>query len=187
MDQYKHRPFTVLSKDRTIKIDLIVSSLEDLKNKLHGASPARVVLEEDGTEIDSEEYFSFLPDNSILMMLSSDSEWTPQHTCKTGQDCSKSVNDDMTILEECSPEGILRSIIETIKEDISCVVFLTELEMQQLVDIDTKTLTQMLARSTKVVKALQDTCQRHLDRQSDVKDVLDLIRFYDESCSSLYD
>ena len=55
MDQYKHRPFTVLSKDRTIKIDLIVSSLEDLKNKLHGTSTVRVVLEEDGTEIGSEE------------------------------------------------------------------------------------------------------------------------------------
>ena len=187
MDQYKQRAFTVSNKDGTVKIDVSVSSLEDLKNKLQGTSTVRVVLEEDGTEIDNEEYFSFLADNSRLIMLSSDSEWTPQHSCKTGQDYLKSVNDDMTILEECRAEGHLYSIIEKIKEDFSCVVFLTELEMQQLVDIDTKTLTQMLVRSTKVVKALQDALQRHLDRLSDVKDVLDLIRFYDEACSSLYD
>ena len=187
MDQDKQRAFTVWSKDRTIKIDVIVSSLQDLKNKLYGISPARVVLEEDGTEIDNEEYFTFLPDNRILMILSNDSEWTPQHLCKTNQDCSKSVSNDMNILEECRPGGSFSSLIEKIKEDFSCIVFLTDFEMQQLVDIETKTLTQMLARSTKVVKSLQDTFQRHLDHRSDVKDVLDLIRFYDESCSSLYE
>lgn len=36
-----------------------------------------VVLEEDGTEVDEEEYFQTLPDNTLLMLLHIGDKWTP--------------------------------------------------------------------------------------------------------------
>ena len=35
------------------------------------------VLEEDGTEVDEEEYFQLLPDETLLMILSSQQIWSP--------------------------------------------------------------------------------------------------------------
>ena len=35
------------------------------------------VLEEDGTEIDDEEYFQLLPEKTILMILSGNENWSP--------------------------------------------------------------------------------------------------------------
>lgn len=37
----------------------------------------RVVLEADGTEVDDEDYFSFLPNDSILMLLTHTETWRP--------------------------------------------------------------------------------------------------------------
>lgn len=36
-----------------------------------------VVLEEDGTEVDEEEYFQTLPDNTLLMLLHVGDKWLP--------------------------------------------------------------------------------------------------------------
>ena len=36
-----------------------------------------VVLEEDGTEVDEEEYFQTLPENTLLMLLHVGDKWSP--------------------------------------------------------------------------------------------------------------
>ena len=36
-----------------------------------------VVLEEDGTEVDEEEYFQTLPENTLLMLLHAGDKWSP--------------------------------------------------------------------------------------------------------------
>jgi len=47
---------------------------------LLAASPASMMLvcEEDGTEVDSEEFFMALSDNTVLMALESGQTWKPQ-------------------------------------------------------------------------------------------------------------
>lgn len=48
-----------------------------------GLSPnqqLRVVLEEDGTEVDEEDYFSFLPGNTIFLFLQNDEQNLPGGT-----------------------------------------------------------------------------------------------------------
>ena len=39
--------------------------------------PVYVVLEEDGTEVDEEEYFQTLPENTVLMLLNVGDKWCP--------------------------------------------------------------------------------------------------------------
>ena len=36
-----------------------------------------IVLDEDGTEVDEEEYFQTLPDNTLLVLLHQGDKWTP--------------------------------------------------------------------------------------------------------------
>ena len=40
------------------------------------------VLEEDGTEVDEDEYFMLLPDDTTLMILTSDQIWSPAISLK---------------------------------------------------------------------------------------------------------
>ena len=41
------------------------------------SSRVYVVLEDDGTEVDEEEYFQLLPDKSQMMILAEDQIWSP--------------------------------------------------------------------------------------------------------------
>ena len=45
---------------------------------LISSNQLRVVLAEDGTEIDDEDYFIFLPHNTTLMVLSQGQTWRPE-------------------------------------------------------------------------------------------------------------
>jgi len=62
---------------------LKAASLEEFIGKgrelynLEQESRAYIVLEEDGTEVDDEEYFSLLPDRTHLMILAAEELWSP--------------------------------------------------------------------------------------------------------------
>lgn len=44
---------------------------------LDQGSQVKVVLDEDGTEVDEEDYFALLPGNSVFMFLQDNEQWTP--------------------------------------------------------------------------------------------------------------
>ena len=44
---------------------------------LDSSTEVYAVLEDDGTEVDEEEYFQLLPDKSVLMVLLSEQIWSP--------------------------------------------------------------------------------------------------------------
>ena len=79
----RRRPFKVLDRLRTTKKGLMAGTLEELirsgKEKLSylAEQAVIVVLEEDGTEIDDEEYFQSLADNTLLMLLHHQDLWSP--------------------------------------------------------------------------------------------------------------
>ena len=80
MEEIRRRPFKVCNSGRTRTIGMVVQSLEELKDRAgnkFGLTPTtcRVFLEKDGTEIDGEEYFRFLDDQTKLMIVSDGEEW----------------------------------------------------------------------------------------------------------------
>ena len=80
MEEIRRRPFKVCNSGRTRTIGMVVQSLEELKDRAgnkFGLTPTtcRVFLEKDGTEIDNEEYFSFLDDQTKLMVVNDGEEW----------------------------------------------------------------------------------------------------------------
>ena len=75
------RPYKVTDRLRQIRKGIVANSLNDLRQKAMEKfgyvedQEVYLVLEEDGTELDDEEYFQSLPDNSRLMLL------LPQDPC----------------------------------------------------------------------------------------------------------
>ena len=79
----RRRPFKVLDRMRTVKKGIMAGSLEELvrtgveKLKYPAEQEIVVVLEEDGTEVDEDDYFQTLDDNTELMILYRGDRWSP--------------------------------------------------------------------------------------------------------------
>ena len=77
------KPYKVMDRTRSVKKGVMASSLEDFvmssKRKLAypGDRDVSVVLEEDGTEVDDNDYFQTLEPNTCLMLLYSGERWSP--------------------------------------------------------------------------------------------------------------
>uniref|UniRef100_A0A3B3TG87 Cell death inducing DFFA like effector c n=1 Tax=Paramormyrops kingsleyae TaxID=1676925 RepID=A0A3B3TG87_9TELE len=77
------RPFRVANADRSLKKGIMADSLRDLLDKVNvlglrsRAVFCSLVLDEDGTGVDTEEFFITLEDNAVLMILEKGQKWTP--------------------------------------------------------------------------------------------------------------
>uniref|UniRef100_UPI003AAC1292 cell death activator CIDE-3 n=1 Tax=Centroberyx gerrardi TaxID=166262 RepID=UPI003AAC1292 len=75
------KPFRVTSADRSVKKGIMADGLQDLINKVMDSfnvpCVSALVLDEDGTGVDTEEFFQTLPDNTVLMVLEKGQKWTP--------------------------------------------------------------------------------------------------------------
>lgn len=91
------KPFRVTNADRSVKKGIIADSLEDLLNKvsysLSVSCVDTLVLDEDGTGVDTEDFFQTLPENSVLMVLDKGQKWTPHQNSPSRDQ-----------LSECSPQ-----------------------------------------------------------------------------------
>uniref|UniRef100_UPI0037E7B38B lipid transferase CIDEB n=1 Tax=Semicossyphus pulcher TaxID=241346 RepID=UPI0037E7B38B len=78
------RPFRVCGHDRETRKGIIAGTLEELKERVCqalllslSAVSLSLVCEEDGTEVDSDEFLITLPDNTMLMALELGQTWRP--------------------------------------------------------------------------------------------------------------
>jgi len=79
------RPFRVCTHNRETRKGITAGSLEELRERVCqtlmlslSAMCISLVCEEDGTEVDSEEFLMVLPDNTVLMALEPGQTWRPQ-------------------------------------------------------------------------------------------------------------
>ncbi|XP_064422385.1 cell death activator CIDE-3 [Latimeria chalumnae] len=74
------RPFRVCKSDRSVKKGIMAESLVDLLDKVQDAlfvsCSLTLVLDEDGTVVDKEDFFQTLDDNTVLMVLEKGQTWT---------------------------------------------------------------------------------------------------------------
>uniref|UniRef100_A0A668VXR3 CIDE-N domain-containing protein n=1 Tax=Oreochromis aureus TaxID=47969 RepID=A0A668VXR3_OREAU len=84
------KPFRVLNADRSVKKGIMADTLEDLTNKASDSLSilciSALVLDEDGTGVDTEEFFQTLPENAVLMALEKGQKWSP-HPVYRLSDC----------------------------------------------------------------------------------------------------
>ncbi|XP_012866032.1 PREDICTED: cell death activator CIDE-3 isoform X2 [Dipodomys ordii] len=77
------RPCRVSSADRKVRKGLMARSLEDLLRKVRDVFKLKgksftLVLEEDGTIVETEEYFQALAGDTVFMILQKGQKWQPQ-------------------------------------------------------------------------------------------------------------
>ncbi|XP_069871615.1 lipid transferase CIDEC-like isoform X2 [Dipodomys merriami] len=77
------RPCRVSSADRKVRKGLMARSLEDLLRKVRDVFKLKgksftLVLEEDGTIVETEEYFQALAGDTVFMILQKGQRWQPQ-------------------------------------------------------------------------------------------------------------
>ncbi|NWS19661.1 CIDEA protein, partial [Pachyramphus minor] len=76
------RPFRVSNASRSRRKGIVASSLQELSRKtldsfVISSGKITMVLEEDGTVVDTEEFFKSLDDNTHFMVLEKGQTWTP--------------------------------------------------------------------------------------------------------------
>ena len=73
------RPFKICDTSRERRKGIVCSTLQELRNiscEQFGLQPdCRVFLESDGTEVVSDEYFQFLPPQTLFMVTESNRKW----------------------------------------------------------------------------------------------------------------
>ncbi|KAG5846228.1 cell death activator CIDE-B [Anguilla rostrata] len=83
------RPFRACSCDRATRKGVTAGTLQELKERvahalLLSSMSLSLVCEEDGTEVESEDFLLSLPDNTVLMGLEPGQTWTPSHKSQGG-------------------------------------------------------------------------------------------------------
>ncbi|XP_054527716.1 lipid transferase CIDEA isoform X1 [Pan troglodytes] len=84
------RPFRVSNHDRSSRRGVMASSLQELISKTLDAlviatGLVTLVLEEDGTVVDTEEFFQTLGDNTHFMILEKGQKWMPMESLSVAQ------------------------------------------------------------------------------------------------------
>uniref|UniRef100_A0A3B3WK58 CIDE-N domain-containing protein n=1 Tax=Poecilia mexicana TaxID=48701 RepID=A0A3B3WK58_9TELE len=80
------KPFRVTNVDRSVKKGIMAETLLDLTNKVSDSFSLQcvsaLVLDEDGTGVETEEFFQTLPENTVLMVLEKEQNLSmPQNNC----------------------------------------------------------------------------------------------------------
>ncbi|KAF7658911.1 hypothetical protein LDENG_00006290 [Lucifuga dentata] len=75
------KPFRVTNADRSVKKGIMADRLQELISKvsdsLNVSCISSLVLDEDGTGVDTEDFFQTLSENAVLMVLEKGQKWTP--------------------------------------------------------------------------------------------------------------
>ncbi|XP_060066685.1 DNA fragmentation factor subunit alpha-like [Ylistrum balloti] len=178
------RPFRIWSYDRSVKKGIIASSLHELVQKGRekvGILPeetVRVVLEEDGTEIDDDDYFLFLPHNTTLMLLTRDQSWAVE-----GKE-NRSGLDEPDFMIGGEGQQISERTIELItglQKDITRLIAFSNEDLQGVIDLSVPALANLLHDTESYAEAVQEACQRHLDERMQTSEAMDLLRLYHTS------
>ncbi|XP_074054709.1 lipid transferase CIDEC [Macrotis lagotis] len=90
----KARPYRVSDVSRSIRKGIMADSLSDLSHKVQEALSVQntfsLVLEEDGTFIETEEYFQTLDEGTVFMVLEKGQKWQPAPNQGSGYQLSLS-------------------------------------------------------------------------------------------------
>ncbi|XP_005079367.1 DNA fragmentation factor subunit alpha [Mesocricetus auratus] len=159
------------------------SCLEELRSKAceilaidESLTPITLVLAEDGTVVDDDDYFLCLPSNTKFVALARTEKWTYTNSDGgTAWVSQESFDADQTD----SGVGVKwRNVARQLKNDLSSIVLLSEEDLQVLIDIPCPELARELCQSCATVQGLQSTLQQVLDQREEARQSKQLLELY---------
>jgi len=153
----------------------MAASLEEFvgrgKEKLGYSTNTEVyaVLEEDGTEVDEDDYFQTLVNNTTLMLLYVGDRWSP-FSPPDAPDCG----DNTT--------GRLIALLTRLEAEPGSIALLAEVDLELLAEMDTSALPPTFPRfDPEFLSQLQAAADKHLFEKSQIRDTLGLLKIYHKS------
>ncbi|XP_077693182.1 DNA fragmentation factor subunit alpha isoform X4 [Eretmochelys imbricata] len=137
--------------------------------------PITLVLAEDGTIVDDEDYFLCLPPNTKFVALARNEKWTSSSTVSDGGTAWLSRE---SIDEVDSGESKWKHLARQLKDDLSSIILMSEEDLQVLIDVPCSDLAQELSQNQPKTQMLQDTLQQALDRREEERQSRQLLELY---------
>jgi DNA fragmentation factor alpha subunit len=166
------RPFKVWTADRSVRKGLTASNLDDLiriaKAKLEVDDEVTVVLEDDGTEIDSEQYFQSLNTNTVLLVLKQNERWHPAGVDAIRAGPSSSVDET-----DRTTGSTTLGLVQKAVGDPNSLLFMSVDELQDLSDVDPSCCPGL---SGSAVTEIVEMAGRLYNQRMAVKESLQLMR-----------
>ncbi|XP_072210550.1 DNA fragmentation factor subunit alpha [Excalfactoria chinensis] len=176
------KPCVVRRGDGSEQHGLAASCLRELRDKAGRAlsigedgRPVTLVLAEDGTIVDDEDYFLCLPSNTAFVALAKGERWSGRSA--DGRSAWRSEPAD----EVDSGAERWRQLAWQLKGDLSNIILMSEEDLQVLVDVPRSDLAEELAQSETKTQVLQDTLQQVLDRREEERQSKQLLELYLEA------
>ncbi|KAM8796452.1 DNA fragmentation factor subunit alpha [Eudromia elegans] len=163
------------------QLGVAASSLRELRDKagrlLGAAQPVTLVLAEDGTVVEDEDYFSLLPADTAFVALAPGERWGGP-SAGTAAAGSGSGWLSAALDEVDSAAERWRQLARRLRHDLSSVILMSEGDLQALIDVPPSDLAEELEQSQTQVQALQDTLQQVLDRREEERQSRQLLELY---------
>uniref|UniRef100_A0A250YE08 DNAation factor subunit alpha n=1 Tax=Castor canadensis TaxID=51338 RepID=A0A250YE08_CASCN len=159
------------------------SCLEELKSKAcdilaidKTLTPVTLVLAEDGTIVDDDDYFLCLPSNTKFVALACNEKWTYNNSDGgTAWISQGSFDVDET---DSGAQAKWKNVARQLKEDLSSIILLSEEDLQVLIDVPCSDLAQELCQSCATIQGLQNTLQQVLDQREEARQSKQLLELY---------
>ncbi|NWY20006.1 DFFA factor, partial [Aphelocoma coerulescens] len=158
------------------------SCLRELRDKACGVlaidkarEPITLVLAEDGTIVDDEDYFLCLPSNTKFVALAKDEKWSSKILDSGTSWLSESVDEVDSAVEKW------KQLARQLKDDLSNIILMSEEDLQVLIDVPCSDLAEELTQSETKIQVLQDTLQQVLDRREEERQSRQLLELYLEA------
>ncbi|NXM39860.1 DFFA factor, partial [Gymnorhina tibicen] len=158
------------------------SCLRELRDKACGVlaidkarEPITLVLAEDGTIVDDEDYFLCLPSNTKFVALAKDEKWSSKILDSGTSWLSESADEVDSAAEKW------KQLARQLKDDLSNIILMSEEDLQVLIDVPRSDLAEELAQSETKIQVLQDTLQQVLDRREEERQSRQLLELYLEA------
>ncbi|XP_007940808.1 DNA fragmentation factor subunit alpha [Orycteropus afer afer] len=159
------------------------SCLEELRSKAFdilaidkSLAPITLVLAEDGTIVDDNDYFLCLPSNTKFVALTSNEKWVYSNSDGGTAWISQ---ESFDVDETDSKTGLKwQNVASKLKDDLSRIILLSEEELQVLIDVPCPDLARDLGQSCAAVQGLQKTLQQVLDQREEARQSKQLLELY---------
>ncbi|XP_077007461.1 DNA fragmentation factor subunit alpha [Tamandua tetradactyla] len=177
------KPCLLRSNHSREQYGVAASCLEELRNKAcdilaidTSLAPVTLVLAEDGTIVDDDDYFLCLPSNTKFVALAGDEKWAYNNSDGGTAWISQ---ESFDVDETDSGEGLKwKNVARQLKKDLSNIILLSEENLQMLVNVPCSDLAQELCQSPITVQGLQNTLQQVLDQREEARQSRQLLELY---------
>ncbi|XP_078615906.1 DNA fragmentation factor subunit alpha-like isoform X3 [Branchiostoma floridae x Branchiostoma japonicum] len=180
------KAFRVWDGERKVKVGVVARSLHELKSKgrqhlnLPEEEDLSIVLEEDGTVVADNEFFQFIPDQTVVQLLTEGQEWRPEAPDDVTQTDGTDEADTAGPIVDLSTDTEVKQLCRKLRQDIAAIVSFTPFQLELLSDADVEELTSQLELDKGSVEQLQEACQqRVLDRRR-TQEAVELLQLFRE-------